>query len=135
MLAPVAPLIEAADLAICHFETPVAPSGGPYSGYPSFAVQPEIIDALAGAGYDECSTASNHSLDDGLDGLVRTLDDLDAAGIGHAGTYRTQAESLQPQILDVSGIRVGHVAGTFSLNGVPLPAGAEWSVDVDGVPT
>ena len=134
VLAPVAPLIEAADLAICHFETPVAPPGGPYRGYPSFAVQPEIIDALAGAGYDECSTASNHSLDDGLDGLVRTLDDLDAAGIGHAGTYRTQAESLEPQILAVGGIRVGHVAGTFSLNGVPLPAGAEWSVDVAGVP-
>ena len=134
VLAPVAPMIEAADLAICHLETPVAPAGGPYRGYPSFAVQPEIVDALAGAGYDECSTASNHSLDDGFDGLVRTLDDLDAAGIGHAGTYRTQAESTEPQILDVGGIRVGHVAGTFSTNGVPLPAGAEWSVDVVGVP-
>jgi poly-gamma-glutamate synthesis protein (capsule biosynthesis protein) len=134
VLAPVAPMIQAADLAICHFETPVAPEGGPYSGYPSFSVQPEIIDALAGAGYDECSTASNHSIDAGFDGLVRTLDALDAAGIGHAGTYRTQAESVQPQILDVGGIEVGHVAGTFSTNGVPLPSGAEWSVDVVDVP-
>ena len=96
-------MIRAADLAICHFETPVAPEGGPYRGYPSFAVQPEIIAALAGAGYDECSTSSNHSLDDGTAGLVRTLDDLDAAGIGHAGTYRTQAESRTPRILDVHG--------------------------------
>ncbi len=134
VLAPVAPMIQAADLAICHFETPVAPEGGPYSGYPSFSVQPEIIDALAGAGYDECSTASNHSIDAGFDGLVRTLDDLDAAGIGHAGTYRTQAESVEPQILDVGGIKVGHIAGTFSTNGVPLPSGAEWSVDVVNVP-
>jgi hypothetical protein len=68
VLAPVAPMISAADLAICHLETPVAPPGGPYRGYPSFAVQPEIVDALAGAGYDECSTASNHSLDAGTDG-------------------------------------------------------------------
>jgi poly-gamma-glutamate synthesis protein (capsule biosynthesis protein) len=29
---------------------------------------------------------------------------------------------------------VGHVAGTFGLNGVPLPAGQEWSVDVAPVP-
>ena len=134
VLAGVAPLIGAADLAICHLETPVAPPGGPYRGYPSFSVQPEIIDALAGAGYDECSTASNHAIDAGFDGLVRTLDDLDAAGIGHAGTYRTQAESVEPQILDVGGIEVGHIAGTFSTNGVPLPAGAEWSVDVVDVP-
>jgi poly-gamma-glutamate capsule biosynthesis protein CapA/YwtB (metallophosphatase superfamily) len=131
VLAPVAPLISAADLAICHLETPVAPPGGPYRGYPSFAVQPEIIDALAGAGYDECSTASNHSLDDGIDGLVRTLDALDTAGIEHTGTYRTEAESLAPRILDVHGVKVGHVAATFGLNGVALPAGREWSVDVD----
>jgi poly-gamma-glutamate capsule biosynthesis protein CapA/YwtB (metallophosphatase superfamily) len=134
VLAPVAPMVEAADLAICHLETPVAPPGGPYRGYPSFAVQPEIVDALAGAGYDLCSTASNHSLDDGTDGLVRTLDALDAAGVAHTGTYRTEAASTEPRIVDAGGVRVGHVAATFGLNGVPLPAGREWSVDVEDVP-
>ncbi|TFV75453.1 CapA family protein [Blastococcus sp. CT_GayMR19] len=134
VLAAVAPMIGAADLAICHLETPVAPPGGPYRGYPSFAVQPEIADALAGAGYDLCSTASNHSLDDGTDGLARTLEALDAAGIAATGTYRTEPESTEPRIVDVDGIRVGHVAATFGLNGVPLPADREWSVDVADVP-
>ncbi|WP_346623213.1 CapA family protein [Blastococcus montanus] len=134
VFAPVAPLVSAADLAICHLETPVAPDGGPYRGYPSFAVQPEIVDALAGAGYDLCTTASNHSLDAGFDGLVRTLDELEAAGITPEGTYRTEAASEEPTIVDVDGVRVGSVAGTFSLNGVPLPAGREWSVDVVPVP-
>jgi poly-gamma-glutamate capsule biosynthesis protein CapA/YwtB (metallophosphatase superfamily) len=134
VLAPVAPLIEDADLAICRLEAPVAPVGGPYRGYPRFAVQPEIIDALAGAGYDLCSTASNHSLDDGTDGLVRTLDALAAAGIAASGTYRTQAESARPRTVDAGGILVGHVAATFGLNGVPLPPGREWSVDVVAMP-
>ena len=134
VLAGVAPLISAADLAICHLETPVAPPGGPYRGYPSFAVQPEIVDALAGAGYDLCSTASNHSLDDGFEGLVRTLDALDGAGNASTGTYRTEAEAVQPRIVEAGGVRVGHVAATFGLNGVPLPAGREWSVDVADVP-
>jgi poly-gamma-glutamate capsule biosynthesis protein CapA/YwtB (metallophosphatase superfamily) len=134
VLAPVAPMIEAADLAICHLETPVAPVGGPYRGYPSFAVQPEIVDALAGAGYDLCSTASNHSLDDGTDGLIRTLDTLDEAGIAHSGTYRTEAESLQPTIVDVHGIKVGHVAATYGLNGGGAPADRAWEVRVADVP-
>ena len=134
VLAPVAPMIEAADLAICHLETPVAPVGGPYRGYPSFAVQPEIVDALAGAGYDLCSTASNHSLDDGTDGLIRTLDTLDKAGIAHSGTYRTEAESLQPTIVDVHGIKVGHVAATYGLNGSGPPADRAWEVRVAPVP-
>ncbi|TYP84944.1 poly-gamma-glutamate synthesis protein (capsule biosynthesis protein) [Blastococcus xanthinilyticus] len=134
VLAPVAGVIGAADLAICHLETPVAPEGGPYRGYPSFAVQPAVVDALADAGYDLCSTASNHSLDDGTEGLVRTLDRLDAAGIAHTGTYRTPDERLEPVVVEAAGIRIGHVAATFSLNGVPLPAGREWSVDVVDVP-
>jgi len=134
VLAPVAPLIGAADLAICHLETPVAPPGGPYRGYPSFAVQSEIVDALAGAGYDLCSTASNHSLDDGADGLARTLDVLDAAGIAHSGTHRTPAEADVPTIVDAGGVRVGHVAATYGLNGGGPPAGQEWSVDVADVP-
>jgi poly-gamma-glutamate synthesis protein (capsule biosynthesis protein) len=134
VLAPVAPVLRAADLAVCHLETPVAPPGGPYRGYPSFAVQPEIVDALAGAGYDVCSTASNHALDDGFDGLVRTLDALGAAGVAATGTHRSAAHAQQPRIVEAAGVRVGHVAVTFGLNGVPLPAGREWSVDVFDVP-
>ena len=130
----IAPVIGAADLAICHLETPVAPAGGPYRGYPSFAVQPQVVDALAGAGYDLCTTASNHSLDDGFDGLVRTLDALESAGIAVEGTYRTEAGSVQPTLVEAGGVTVGSVAGTFSLNGVPLPEGREWSVDVAAVP-
>ncbi|MBC8093117.1 MAG: CapA family protein [Pseudonocardia sp.] len=132
VLAPVAPMLREADLAVCHLETPVAEPGGPYRGYPSFAVQPEIVDALAGAGYDLCSTASNHSLDDGFDGLVRTLDALDGAGVAHTGTYRSAADAEVPRIVDVSGVQVGHVAVTFGLNGVPEPQA--WMVDDFDVP-
>lgn len=132
VLAPVAPVLQQADLAVCHLETPVAERGGPYRGYPSFAVQPEIVDALAGAGYDVCSTASNHSLDDGSDGLVRTLDTLDRAGVSHTGTHRTAADAQVPTIVDAAGVRVGHVAVTFGLNGVPEPQ--EWMVDSFAAP-
>jgi poly-gamma-glutamate capsule biosynthesis protein CapA/YwtB (metallophosphatase superfamily) len=134
VLAPVAPIIRAADVAVCHLETPVAPPEGPFRGYPSFDVQPQIVGALAAAGFDQCSTASNHSLDAGFDGVVRTLDTLDAAGIAHTGSYRTEADSLRPDILDVHGVRIGFVAATFGLNGIPEPAGRHWAVDVAAVP-
>ncbi len=134
VFAPVAGLIGDADVAICHLETPLATDGGPYRGYPSFAVQPEIVDALDGAGYDLCSTASNHSLDDGFDGLTRTLDALETAGIGHAGTYRSERASRQPTLVEVGSVTVGHIAATFGLNGVPLPPGRGWAVDVADLP-
>ncbi|MDT7581527.1 MAG: hypothetical protein QOK35_2791 [Pseudonocardiales bacterium] len=134
VLAPVAPIIRAADVAVCHLETPLAPPGGPFAGYPRFDVQPQIVDALAGAGYDTCSTASNHSFDAGVDGIARTLDDLDAAGIRHAGTYRSAADAATPTVLDVHGVRVAQVAATFGTNGVPVPKDRAWAVNVFDAP-
>ncbi|MGR7026513.1 CapA family protein [Geodermatophilus sp. URMC 62] len=125
----VAPVIGAADLAICHLETPLAPPEGPFEGYPTFDVQPQITDALAGAGYDTCSTASNHSMDAGFPGLVRTLDVLDATGIGHTGTFRTEQDSQTPHLIDIGGVKVAHIAWTYGLNGIPEPAGQPWAVN------
>jgi poly-gamma-glutamate capsule biosynthesis protein CapA/YwtB (metallophosphatase superfamily) len=129
VFAAVAPVIGGADLAICHLETPLAPPEGPFEGYPTFATQPQIVDALAGAGYDTCSTASNHSLDGGFVGLVRTLDTLDAHRVGHTGTYRTEQETRIPHLMTVDGVRVAHLAWTYGLNGIPEPAGRPWAVN------
>jgi poly-gamma-glutamate capsule biosynthesis protein CapA/YwtB (metallophosphatase superfamily) len=129
VFAEVAPVIRDADLAICHLETPLAEPDGPFRGYPSFAVQPQIVDALVGAGYDACSTASNHALDAGFAGLVRTADTLDARGLGHTGTFRSEAEHLTPHIMSVGGVRVGHVAWTFGLNNIAEPSGRPWAVN------
>ncbi|GIF47691.1 poly-gamma-glutamate synthesis protein (capsule biosynthesis protein) [Asanoa ferruginea] len=122
----VAPVVRAADLAICHLETPVGRPGGPFSGYPIFSVPPQIAPALRNTGYDACSTASNHSLDGGAAGIDRTLDALDAVGISHTGTARSAAEAARPTIYDVDGVRVGHVSFTFSFNGLVEPKDKPW---------
>ena len=59
--------------------------------------------AAAWAGFDTCSTASNHSLDTGLPGIRRTLANLDRVGIRHAGTARSAVEAAAPTIIDVTG--------------------------------
>ena len=121
VLAAVAPVISQADLAICHMEQPLAKPEGPFTGYPLFSAPPQLADAAAAAGFDTCSTASNHSLDTGVAGVVRTLDNLDRVGIAHAGTARTRQEAATPTILDVRGVKVAHLSYTFSFNGIPLP--------------
>jgi poly-gamma-glutamate synthesis protein (capsule biosynthesis protein) len=86
-------------------------------------------------GWDACTTASNHALDQGFDGLVRTASLLEAAGVRHIGTFRTARERRQPVVLTTpGGVRVGVVAGTYGLNGFPLPEGREWAVSMLDVP-
>ena len=125
------PVIEAADLAICHLEIPVAGPDGPFKGYPRFSAPPEILTTLHDVGYDTCSTASNHTLDQGPTGVTSSLDALDAAGIKHTGSARSKKEADTPLILDVAGVKVAQLSFTFGLNsGTSRPAGKEWMTNV-----
>ncbi|MGH4013436.1 MAG: CapA family protein [Pseudonocardiaceae bacterium] len=136
LLAGVAPAVSAADLALCHLEVPLAERGGPFVGYPSFNAPPQVADALARAGYDSCSTASNHTLDQGRDGVQRTLNALDAAGLVHTGSARSAPEAARPLIHDLGVARVAQVSFSYGYNGLELPADAPWlanTLDADAV--
>jgi poly-gamma-glutamate synthesis protein (capsule biosynthesis protein) len=129
MLAGARSVVSRADLALCHMET-VYGANGDYSGYPLFKSPPEVAAGLRATGYDACSTASNHTLDDGAAGIARTLGALDRAGIRHAGSARTAAEAQGATWLHAGGAKVAHLAYTYGTNGIPLPQGGEWMVDL-----
>ncbi|WP_443076741.1 CapA family protein [Streptomyces sp. TRM 70361] len=128
ILAGVKPVVETADVALCHMETPYGDEDGPFTGYPLFRSPPELARALRATGYDSCSTASNHSLDDGFDGVRRTLDALDAAGVRHSGTARSAAEAARPARLEAGGAEIAHLSYTYGTNGIPLPEDRPWAV-------
>jgi poly-gamma-glutamate synthesis protein (capsule biosynthesis protein) len=133
MLAPMAPVIGAADVAICHMETPIAPDQSRIAGYPAFAAPAELADGAKSAGYDGCSTASNHSLDQGRDGIAATLDRFDAVGLRHAGTARTAEEGASITTYDVGGVKVAHLSYAYDFNGYKIPSDAPWAVNqIDG---
>jgi len=134
LLAGLDAWVQGADLALCHLEVPVAPKGTPPGGYPLFAAPPGLVRDLAEQGWDGCSTASNHAVDRGYDGVRATIRRLEAAGMGHAGTARSEAEQDEPQryVLEREGrgITVAHLSATYGLNGLPMPADAPWAVDL-----
>lgn len=125
--------IQHSDLAICHQETAVAGPEGPFSAYPSFNVPPQIITAAKGVGYQACTTASNHTIDRSTDGVLRTLDALDAAGLKHTGSYRTELESQGILILQTQAAKIAVISGTYGLNGLLPEYG--WQVDMLDAPT
>ena len=131
MFADVADRIADADLAVCVLETPVSADNSGLTGYPTFNAPRELVDALIAAGYDGCSTASNHSLDRGPSGVRTTLDQMDRVGLGHAGMARSQAEAADPQIYDVGGIAIAHLSWTYGLNGLLRPVDEQWLVNVN----
>jgi len=130
LLAGLRPAVSAADLAICHLETPLGSAGGPFSGYPVFSVPPRIAPDLAWLGYDACTTASNHTLDGGASGVRRTLSALDAAGLGHTGSARTAHEAGRIRMFHPAGATVALLSYTYGLNGFVRPADRPWIVQL-----
>jgi poly-gamma-glutamate capsule biosynthesis protein CapA/YwtB (metallophosphatase superfamily) len=128
MLRTVTPLISAADWSICHQETPISADDSRLSGYPAFNAPRELATAEKAAGYDACTTASNHTVDLGAAGIQATLSTFDSAGIRHVGSARTETESRQLTIYSVKGVRIGHLAYTFGLNGITPPT--PWAVNL-----
>jgi poly-gamma-glutamate synthesis protein (capsule biosynthesis protein) len=126
MFRKVRPLISGADLALCHVETPF--SYGPPRGYPSFRTPPALANAIKATGWDACSTASNHTLDNGQRGVNTTLRVLDKVGLRHAGSHRSGAGARRPAIIDVKGVKIGFLAYTALTNGQPVPH--PWSLDM-----
>lgn len=132
LLAPMDPWVQGADLALCHMEVPVAPNGAKPSGFPLFGAPTELVTDLKESGWDGCSTASNHSVDKGQAGVDATLDALDAAGLGHAGTARSADEAASTQLyrFERNGqtITIAHLSAAYGTNGMPVAN--PWAVEL-----
>jgi poly-gamma-glutamate capsule biosynthesis protein CapA/YwtB (metallophosphatase superfamily) len=133
MFEQVRPYVRGADVALCHVEVPMTPA--PPASFPIFNTPPELADAIAKTGWEACDTASNHSLDQGQEGIAETLKALDRAGVEHTGSYASKADSRKILMLGVQGVRLAYLAYTTDTNGIPVPT--PWSLNVaeepDGV--
>ncbi|MEA2125067.1 MAG: hypothetical protein QOI80_1849 [Solirubrobacteraceae bacterium] len=126
LLRRVRPWIRGADLAFCHVETPMAP-GAP-SGYPVFRTPPALARAIHRTGWDACSTASNHTVDQGQSGVDSTLRALNRYGVRHAGSAPSAARARHITILGAKGVKVALLAYTEMTNGIAPPH--PWSVNL-----
>lgn len=109
------------DLVIGNLELTFGGPDRPYASFPCFNTPDSFLDAVKDAGFTLLTTANNHSMDTGKAGLIRTLDKLDAYGIEHFGTYRSQEERDQIFYKDVNGIRFAFLSYTYGTNGIPVP--------------
>jgi len=84
------------ETTIHNFECPTTQVGG--GGF--LCVKPEVLDVVKTFGLNVLNTANNHTLDYTHEGVVKTLEYLDKAGLAHAGSGRNLAEASEPVYLD-----------------------------------
>lgn len=124
--------ISKADIAIGNLETTFAGEARGYSGYPTFNTPSALGDALKTIGIDIVSTANNHCMDKGEKGLISTLDVLDETGLDHIGTSRSKEEQDKVLVKDINGMKIAFLSFTYGTNGIPVPKGKDYLVNLIG---
>ena len=122
--------LQTADITVGNLETTFAGASVGYSSYPTFNTPESLAKTLKNIGFDVVSTANNHCMDKGYSGLVSTLFYLDEADISHTGTYASQEDQNTILIKNVKGINIAFLSFTYGTNGIKIPTGKEYSVNL-----
>lgn len=126
------------DIVCANLEAPIN-KAKPLSGVPRVCLAaPELnlteemfdIFTEGGEKINFLSTANNHSLDQGEEGLTSTLEFLHKKGIAHTGTAKTEEEQMNIPIVEKNGIRTAFISYTFSLNGFDAIKGKEYMTNL-----
>jgi poly-gamma-glutamate capsule biosynthesis protein CapA/YwtB (metallophosphatase superfamily) len=101
IIAPAASLFARADLVIGNLEIPLCEKFSPIHKFgtsPHFMAKPAIAAVLKRMGFGILTLANNHIMDQGVQGLQRTLHALAAAGISTCGAGLTHADACNPAV-------------------------------------
>lgn len=126
--------IQAADIAIVNQEVVLGGVEMGLSGYPCFNSPTELGDALVEAGFNVVLHATNHALDKGAKGLDRTIEywQTNHPEIAVLGVHATQEDydNNNVYIYEQDGVRIAILNYTYGTNGIPLPSGREYMVNM-----
>lgn len=110
------------DVAVINQETPLTDEPFRYSDYPRFGTPAGVGEAIADAGFDVVTCATNHALDQGLDGVDFTKVFFEARDIVCIGIQSGDEEDYRPyEILVRNGVRFALFNYTYGTNDIPIP--------------
>ena len=131
MFTDVGDIIKDYDLRYYNQETIIGGKNLGLSNYPLFNSPDEIGSDLVKTGFNMVSLANNHSLDKGEVGLNYSINFWNSMDdVINAGSYSSFLERDNPKIYEKNGIKFAFLSYTVGTNGLKLPNGKEYLVNV-----
>lgn len=130
MFQPIKSILQRPDLLIANQESIPGGETLGISSYPSFNSPHEIVDAIMDAGVDFVSTANNHALDKGEAGIKNSIAYYDKMNLPYVGTFKNEKDQNTLRIQNINGIKIAILAFTYGTNGIPVPKGKDYLVNI-----
>lgn len=132
MFQDIKEVIEPYDLRFYNQETVIGGKNLSPSGYPNFNSPDEIgLNLTRDIGFNMVNLASNHTMDKGSVGAEYSAKFWkEQKDVYTMGSYVSQEDRDNPVIKTVNGISYAVLSYTYGTNGMPVPAGKEYLVNV-----
>lgn len=130
-LADITPIVKTYDLAYYNQETVLGGVELGLSSYPTFNSPQEVGDAFIKAGFNLVSLANNHTLDKGQKAILNSAAYWrEKQNVMTAGSYDSFEDKARSHIGEKNGITYAFLAYTYGTNGIPVPKGKEYLVNL-----
>ena len=123
------PIVSKYDLAYYNQETVLGGKELGVSSYPRFNSPQEVGDAFIDAGFNMVSLATNHTMDKGEAGVLKSVEywkshsDIAASGQWSSQEERTASVS---KVYEVNNIKYAFISYTIWTNGLETPSGKDY---------
>lgn len=132
MFTYIKPIIEKYDLRFYNQETIIGGKNLGLSNYPCFNSPDEIgSDLVNKIGFNLVNTATNHTMDKGKTGALYSANfwEKEQNAI-MVGSYSSNEKRNTFDVHEINGITYGFLGYTYGTNGIPVPAGYEYVVNL-----
>ena len=129
MFQYVKPISSKYDIAYYNQETILGGTSMGLSSYPRFNSPQEVGDAFLDAGFNMVSLATNHTMDKGEDGVLKSVEywksHPEVAASGQWSSAEERAASVQ-KVYEVNHIKYAFISYTIWTNGLETPYGKDY---------
>lgn len=124
--------IQSADIAMVNQEVILGGTELGLSGYPTFNAAYEVGDALVNAGFNVVLHATNHTIDKGAKGVDNCINYWKSKHptVGVLGINQTAEDVNNIYVYTQGDIKVAILNYTYGTNGIALPTGREYIVNL-----
>ncbi|WP_299088448.1 CapA family protein [uncultured Metabacillus sp.] len=130
LLAPVKSSIGTADITVANQESMIGGAGIGLSTYPSFNSPHEVGNALKESGVDIVTMANNHTLDRGEKAIQNAIAHWNKIGMLYTGSFVSAKDQTNIRTIEKNGIMFSFLAYTYGTNGIPVPEGKPYLVNL-----
>ena len=127
----ISPIVKQYDIAYYNQETPFGGASLGYSNYPRFNTPSHLGIDMQEAGFNMVSLATNHSMDKNETGAINHINFWnEQKDVLSAGMYLSEEDRNEVRIFEKNGITYSLLSYTYGTNGIPVPKGKDYLVNV-----